>query len=285
MTAHAYAPETEPLLSTEDVVILQRAIEAGLLAGAARQSGSGFADATEAELAELELVGKRARQRFIRANLRLVGMVARQYASRSRLSEADLFQEGCIGLIIAVERFDHTRGYRFSTYGLYWIRALVSAAAARQLGGINLPTSRAEQLRAARGRETELVQSLGREPSVRELAEALGRSESWTARLLAHQRPQVMELVDHQGLDLGYDADDLDAVLQDQRPGRELLARLDDLGRAVLELRLGFADGHPRSLASVARTLGISPSRVRRVEERALETLRGICPQQASAHL
>jgi RNA polymerase primary sigma factor/RNA polymerase nonessential primary-like sigma factor len=201
------------------------------------------------------------------------------------MSEADLFQEGCVGLIIAVERFDHRRGYRFSTYALYWIRALVSAAAARQLGSINLPTSRAEQLRAAHGREAELVQSLGREPSVRELAEVLGRSESWTAGLLAHQRPQAMELVDDHALDVVHTIDELDAVLQDGRPGRELLGSLDELGRAVLELRLGFADGQPRSFASVARTLGISVSRARRVEERALETLRGICPQQASAHL
>jgi RNA polymerase primary sigma factor len=285
MTVHGPAPEAEPLLSADEVVSLQRAMEAGLLAGVARQSGSGFADATDEELAELEACGERARQRFIRANLRLVGMVARQYAVRSRMSESDLFQEGCVGLIIAVERFDHVRGYRFSTYALYWIRALVSAAAARQLGSINLPTSRAEQLRAARGREAELVQSLGREPTVGELAEVLGRSESWTAGLLAHQRPQAMELVDGEILDLVQAADELEAVLHDGRPGRELLGRLDELGRAVLELRLGFADGQPRSFASVARTLGITVSRVRRVEERALETLRGICPQQASAHL
>jgi RNA polymerase primary sigma factor len=285
MTAHAYPAEAEPLLSTDEVVELQRAIEAGLLAGVARRSGQSFADATEDELTELEAVGERARQRFIQANLRLVGMVARGYAIRSRMSEADLFQEGCVGLIIAVERFDHVRGYRFSTYALYWIRAMISAAAARQLGGINLPTSRAEQLRAARGREAELVQSLGRQPSVRELAEVLGRSESWTAGLLAHQRPQAMEVVDDRALDLVQAVDELDAVLLDGRPGRELLARLDGLGRAVLELRLGFADGQPRSFAAVARTLGISVSRARRVEERALETLRGICPQQASAHL
>ena len=284
MTVHGYPAEAEPLLSADEVVSLQRAIEAGLLAGAAGRSGSGFADATRDELAELEAIGEQARQRFIRANLRLVAMVARDYAVRSRMSESDLFQEGCVGLIIAVERFDHGRGYRFSTYALYWIRALVSAAAARQLGSINLPTSRAEQLRAARGREAELVQALGREPSVRELADLLGRSESWTSALLAHQRPQAMELVDAKVLDLVRADDELEAVLHEGRPGRELLARLDDLGRAVLELRLGFVD-EPQSLASVARTLGISVSRVRRVEERALETLRAICPQQASAHL
>jgi len=285
MTADPNPSEAEPLLSTAEVVSLQRAIEAGLLAGAARRSGTGFADATLDELADLEAIGERARQRFIRANIRLVAMVARDYAVRSRMSESDLFQEGCVGLIIAVERFDYVRGFRFSTYGLYWIRALVSAAAARQLGSINLPTSRAEQLRAARGREAELVQALGREPSIGELAEVLGRTESWTAELLAHQRPQAMELVDEHALDLVQAADELEAVLHDGRPGRELLGRLDELGRAVLELRLGFADGQPRSFASVARTLGISISRARRVEERALETLRGICPQQASAHL
>ena len=182
----------EPLLTGSQVVELQRAIEAGLLAQDARLSGSGFGDATDHELSLLEASGERARQRFIRANLGLVGMISRQYAARCQLPDAELFQEGCLGLITAVQRFDHVRGYRFSTYALFWIRAFVSAAAAKLLGAMNLPTSRAEQLRSARGLEAELSQGLGRPPTVEELAHALGRSESWTAGLLAHQRPRSL---------------------------------------------------------------------------------------------
>jgi RNA polymerase primary sigma factor/RNA polymerase nonessential primary-like sigma factor len=281
-----YADEPgEPLLTGSQVVELQCAIEAGLLARDARLSGSGFRDATDHELRLLEASGERARERFIRANLGLVGMISRQYAARCQLPDAELFQEGCLGLLTAVQRFDHVRGYRFSTYALFWIRAFVGAAAAKLLGAMNLPTSRAEQLRSARGLEAELSQGLGRPPTVGELAHALGRSESWTAGLLAHQRPRSLELVDGTTLDRLQAHDQLDEVLVDPLPIRELLLRLDDLDRRVLEFRLGFADGAPRSYAETARILQISVTRVRRIEARALETLRGLCPQQASAQL
>jgi RNA polymerase primary sigma factor len=275
----------EPLLTQGEVVELQRAIEAGLLARDARISGAGFADATDQELRFLEEQGALARQRFIRANLRLVGMVSRQFASRCQLGDAELFQEGCIGLITAVGRFDYARGYRFSTYALFWIRAFVGAATAKQFGAMNLPTSRAEQLRAAHGLEAELTQRLGRVPTVQEMADALGRSEDWTAGLLAHQPPRSLELVDGATLDRLHARDDLDSVLAEPLQVRELLLRLDNPDRRVLELRLGFDDGEPRSFAHTARVLQISVTRVRRIEARALETLRGLCPWRASAEL
>ena len=198
--------DDETLLTPAEVVGLQHQIEAGLLARAARESGRGWADATDLELRLLEDQGERARQRFIRANLRLVWMVARQFARRGRLPEADLFQEGCLGLITAVARYDHSRGFRFSTYALFWIRAYVGGAAARQLGAMNLPTSRAEQLRSARGVEVALAQRLGRAPTVGEVADALGREADWTAGLLAHQAPASLD-----GLDVA-DRDRLAAV-------------------------------------------------------------------------
>ena len=272
------------LLSPAEVVSLQRTIEAGVLARAAYASGDHPLGASDQELLLLSELGERARQRFIRANLRLVRMVARQMAIRSNVSQADLYQEGCVGLITAVERFDYARGYRFSTYALFWIRAYVSGSAARQLGAMNLPTSRAEQLRSARGVEAELAQRLGRTPTVGEVADALGRNEEWTAGLLAHQRPQSLETLDGAVIErLGQP--DTYPVGEVAHPVRELLWRLEDLDRQVLELRLGFADGEPRSFAHTARMLSISATRVRRLEARALETLRGVCPQQASAHL
>jgi RNA polymerase primary sigma factor/RNA polymerase nonessential primary-like sigma factor len=285
MTEANHDVNPEPPLTHAQVVELQHAIEAGLLARDARQSGTGFADATEQELRLLEDHGAQARQRFIQANLGLVGMVSRQFAARCQLPDTELFQEGCVGLITAVERFDHARGNRFSTYALFWIRAFIGAATAKHLGAMNLPTSRAEQLRAAHGLEAELTQALGRPPTLREMADALGRSEDWTASLLSHQRPRSLELVDGITLERLHARDELDAVLADPLPVRELLFHLDDLHRRVLELRLGFSDGEPKSFAQTARVLHISVSRVRRIEARALETLRGFCPQQASAQL
>lgn len=276
---------TEPLLTPTDVTELQRAIEAGLLARDARLSGVGFADATDQELTALEDQGALARQRFIKANLGLVGMISRQHAARSQLPEAELFQEGCVGLITAVERFDYARGHQFSTYALFWIRAFISAATAKLLGAMNLPTSRAEQLRAAHGLEAELTQSLGRPPTLNELAVALGRSEDWTAGLLSHQRPRSLQLVEGATLERLHAHDELDAALAEPVALRELLFRLDELDRRVLEIRLGFADGEAKTYADTARILDISVTRARRIEARALEKLRAFCPQQASAQL
>ena len=278
------ACDDDTLLTPAEVVSLQRQIEAGLLARAARETGHGWADATDLELRLLEDQGERARQRFICANLRLVWMVTRQFAARGRLPEADLFQEGCLGLITAVARFDHTRGFRFSTYALFWIRAYIGGAAARQLGAMNLPTSRAEQLRSARGTEVALAQRLGRAPTVGEVADALGRDADWTASLLAHQPPASLDGLDVAARDRLATAVEAGLARTEQEVIRELLWRLDDLARRVLELRMGFG-GEPQSYADAARTLGITVNRVRRTEARALETLRGICPQQAAAYL
>jgi RNA polymerase primary sigma factor len=117
------------------------------------------------------------------------------------------------------------------------------------------------------------------------MADALGRSEDWTAGLLSHQRPRSLELVDATTLERMHTRDELDAVLAEPILVRELLLRLDALDRRVLELRFGFADGEPKSFAHTARILQISVTRVRRIEARALEKLRGFCPQQASAQL
>lgn len=274
----------QTLLTPAEVVDLQRQIEAGLLARAAHDTGAGWADATHTELRLLAEQGEQARQRFIHANLRLARMVARQIAGRTALPENDLFQEACVGLLTAVTRFDHARGFRFSTYALFWIRAYVCGTAARQLGALNIPTSRAEQLRFARGVEVGLAQTLGRAPTVSEVAEALGRDPTWTAGLLAHQAPAALDGLDDHTRDRLLVPAEAYVDSADHPEVRDLLWRLDDFGRRVLVLRMGF-DGDPRSYAETARTLGVTVNRVRRAEARALEVLRSLCPQQASAHL
>jgi RNA polymerase sigma factor (sigma-70 family) len=267
----------EPLLTTEQVRELARAIEAGVLAREARRAG-GWGDATIEELRALEHLGEQAWHRFVRANLRLVAMVAAQAAVRSRLPEPDLFQEGCLGLMAAIQRFDHARGHAFATYAVFWIRSAVGAASARHLGALNLPTSRAEQLRAARGVEAELTQRLGRSPRASEVAAVLGRSPRWTAALLAHAVPEPLEAVEP--VVAAADASgepDLDVA--------GLLSHLTPVQRAVVELRLGFVDEQTHSLAETARRLGMSVGRVRRLEEQALDVLRAVCPQSAIWHL
>ena len=271
----------EPLLTHEEVQTLARAIEAGVLAREARLGG-GWGDATADELAALERIGEQAWQRFVRANLRLVAMVAGQTAARSGLPEADLFQEGCLGLMAAVQRYDHARGHAFATYALFWIRSAVGAGSARQLGALNLPTSRAEQLRAARRVEAALTQQLGRVPDRTEVAAALGRSVAWTAALLAHVAPEPLEVAEAVAVTLGTGGGgeavpDVDV--------RGLLGHLTPVQRAVLELRLGFADEQAQSLAETARRLRLSVGRVRRIEAAALEELRGVCPQAAVWYL
>jgi RNA polymerase primary sigma factor len=273
----------EPLLSADEERALAHAIEAGVLAADALHTGFAPGAATEAELCRLVDDGEAARARFIRANLRLVAMVARQGSARSRYSHAELFQEGCVGLMIAVQRYDHRRGFRFATYALPWVRAYVGALAARSLTGAELPTSRAEQLRAVRGVEVGLAQRLGRPATVAELAAAVGRTQSWTSTMVAYEPPVSIAAVDPD--ELAYEQPELNAVLDAARPGRELLACLPPAQRRLLELRHGFVDGRPHSLASAARQLQMTIGRARRTEQRALDNLRAVCPAGARIHL
>ena len=283
MSSIGPALAAEPLLSADEVTLLAGRIEAGVLAREARLTGR-VVGATEEELRTLEELGRQAWGRFVRANLRLVAMVASQAAARTRLPEADLFQEGCLGLMVALQRFDHRRGYTFATYALFWIRSYVGASSARQLGALNLPTSRAEQLRAARGVQAELAQHLGRVPTTGEVATALGRSERWTAALLAHEAPTSLDsLIAVDGPQVVDAGSGVEAA--DQLPSPDvgaLLAELPGAEREVLRLRLGFTDAGPCSLAETARRQGTTVARVRRLEERGLDRLRVLCPRPGS---
>ncbi len=281
-------PESRPadrtaLLTAAEEGRLASTIEAGVLARAALDSGldAGLVPgpaATEAELRQLVDEGEAARRRFVEANLGLVRMVAHQLAGRSGTSEPDVFQEACLGLLVAVHRFDHRRGFRFATYALFWIRAYAGVATAGALGDLNLPTSRAAQLRSLRGVEARLTQTLGRTATAADIAVAVGRPEKWVAQLFTHAPARPLSSLQ---LDPAEPADAAD------RPGSyapvadrvaTLLAQLDGDSRHVLELRLGFRTGTPLGYASVGRRLALPVSRVRRLEVAALERLREICP-------
>lgn len=279
MTLTSLPQSPDALLDAAEETALQRDIEAGLLARDALESGAGFADASPTELALIAERGERARQRFVRANLGLVGLVVRQHPGRVGGGGAELYQEGCVGLMTAVERFDHARGLRFSTYALFWIRAQVGDAVARLSAGPQLPTSRARQLRKARGRETGLAQELGRPPTVPEVAVALGRSEGWTAGVLSHERPDSLDGCRPSVLECARSRQALDAVLDGSGAVRSLLDHLDGQQRRLLGLRLGF-HGRVHSRTETARVLALTVGQVRRMEEEALERLRAVCPYQ-----
>ncbi|MBO0812682.1 MAG: sigma-70 family RNA polymerase sigma factor [Microlunatus sp.] len=274
------------LLDADGEVELARAIEAGLLAAEARHRGPPL-PAAESELIMLEQLGQRAMQRFVENNLRLVALVVRREAPRSRMPESELFQEGCLGLIEAVRRFDHHRGLRFATYALHWIRAYIGAISANRGGELNLPASRAGRLREISGVRARLAQELGRDVTLEELADEIGRRTDWVARLLSSGEVRPMDTDQLLGLQLA-DAtamEEFEIIGRDTIPGRELLSALGGLQRRVIELRYGFADGRQYSLREVARDLALPVSTVRRIELRALEELRAVYPQQARVHL
>lgn len=274
------------LLDAADEVELATAIEAGLFAGEARH-GRLPVQAGEHELIMLERIGQRAVQRFVESNLRLVAMVVRKEAARTRMPESELFQEGCLGLIEAVRRFDHRRGLRFATYALHWIRAYVGAISANRAGELNMPASRAGRIRELHGVRARLVQELGRDVTVEELAVELGRRADWVTRLLSSGWTRPMDTDQLVGLQVADDTalEEFEAIFRDAIPGREVLDGLDGLHRQVIELRYGFADGREHSLRDISRRLGLPISTIRRAELRALEQLRAVYPQQARVHL
>lgn len=267
------------LLTAAEEQRLALAIEAGVLAqevldGRFRSSGpdetsSGSEEASTDELRALVGAGEAARRRFVEANLGLARMVTRQLSARSAGSTADVYQEACLGLLVAVRRFDCRRGFRFATYALFWIRAYAVAATAATAGDSTLSAGRAAQLRMLRGVQSQLTQSLGRSATANDVAAAVGRPRRYVADLLAHRASASLT---------GVEPAVPDPVGGDGATAVQLLGRLSGLRRQVLELRLGFATGRPVSYAAIGRQLQLTVGRVRRLEQAALDELRDVCP-------
>ncbi len=273
-------------LEPEQEIALAMTIEAGVIAGEARRRG-GFGDATVTELILLENAGAHALTRFVNANLRLVALVARKEATRCGLAASELFQEGCLSLLTAVMRFDYRKGVRFATYALHWIRAQISVATASRSGEVDLPASRAGRIRRLRGSVAQLSQRLGRTVSDDEVAAATGHSRAWVAEARGYRRPQSLEQAELNGIEVA-DPDagrEFDRLWKGELPGEELLSGLSVPQRQVIEFRYGFVDGDPHTYSDTARRLNVPISTIRRTEERALDVLRGVCPQQARALL
>ncbi len=277
----------EPLLRPEEEVELARRIEAGLYAETLLEQHAGagrrLTPRRRQELAIVAADGASAKDRMVRANLRLVVSVARRYGPAG-VPLLDVVQEGNLGLIRAVEKFDYTKGYKFSTYATWWIRQAIGRGVAEVSRTIRLPVHVVEEARRVRQAQQRLTAELGREPSDRETAEASELSIERVIELREVSR-QVISLDTPLGDDESSVLGDLVAQRSLATPAagsaeraaalRASLRELPDLERTVVGLRFGLHDERPMSYREVGRRLRISPERARRLERAALERLRG----------
>ncbi|WP_433479611.1 RNA polymerase sigma factor RpoD [Spirillospora sp. CA-142024] len=272
-----------PLLTAEDEVELAKSIEAGLFA---EEKMARTAVLARGELIDLELLsrdGTRAKQRLIEANLRLVVSIAKRYVGRGMLF-LDLIQEGNLGLIRAVEKFDYTKGFKFSTYATWWIRQAITRAIADQARTIRIPVHMVETINKLVRVQRQMHQDLGREPSPEEIGLEMGLSPVRVVEIqrIAQEPVSLQSPIGEEDSDLGDFIEDADAVvpieaaafilLQDQL--EDILGTLSDREQRIIQLRFGLTDGHPRTLEEVGREFGVTRERIRQIESKTLAKLR-----------
>jgi RNA polymerase primary sigma factor len=272
------------LLTAEQEVDLAKRIEAGLFAEHKLDSDP---DLTPQLRRDLELVaedGRRAKSHMLEANLRLVVSVAKKYSDRG-LSLLDVVQEGNLGLIRAVEKFDYTKGYKFSTYAMWWIRQAIQRGFADSARTIRLPVHVLEMLSKLSRVERDMHQKLGREPTPEELAVELDRTPDQIEELLRTSR-QPISLDSTIGEDgetsIGDLIEDVDAPEASELVDRQLMAEqlrsaLDALTpreATIMAMRFGLYDGNPHTLDEIGRALGLTRERIRQLEKQSLSKLR-----------
>jgi RNA polymerase primary sigma factor len=272
-----------PLLTAEDEVELAKAIEAGLYAEEKLNSGCPLSGEQRADLEWLAADGVRCKQRLIEANLRLVVSIAKRYIGRG-LVFLDLIQEGNLGLIRAVEKFDYTRGYKFSTYATWWIRQAITRAIADQARTIRVPVHMVETINKLARVQRQLHQELGREATIEEIAAEMGVEPERIAEIqrIAQEPVSLQSPIGEEESDLGDFIEDADAVvpieaaafimLQDQLD--RVLCELSEREQRIIHLRFGLTDGHPRTLEEVGREFGVTRERIRQIESKTLAKLR-----------
>jgi RNA polymerase primary sigma factor len=271
------------LLDAAQEVDLSKRIEAGVFAEH-KLSNEKLPAKLRRELAAIRDDGALAKAHMLEANLRLVVSVAKRYSNRG-MSFLDVVQEGNLGLIRAVEKFDYAKGYKFSTYAMWWIRQAITRALADQARTIRLPVHVVEQLNKLGRLQRDMHQRFGREPTPEELASELDRTPEQIEEMLRNARQPVSldnPVGDDEDTRLG------DLIEDSEAPGaadaleyqvmietvRRALASLDPREARVLALRFGLAEGRPHTLDEIGRDVGLTRERIRQIEKEALAKLR-----------
>ncbi|GAA0458181.1 RNA polymerase sigma factor [Streptomyces olivaceiscleroticus] len=273
-----------PLLTAAEEVELARRVEAGLFAEAKLANTPDLDSQLAVDLDKLVVLGRMAKRRLIEANLRLVVSVAKRYVGRG-LTMLDLVQEGNLGLIRAVEKFDYARGYKFSTYATWWIRQAMSRALADQARTIRVPVHVVELINRVVRVQRRMLQERGYEPTPQEVAAHLDLPEERVSEVLRlAQEPVSLHapVGEEDDVALGDLIEDGDAASPVESAAFLLLrehleAVLSTLGereRKVVQLRYGLVDGRPRTLEEIGRIFGVTRERIRQIESKTLNKLR-----------
>jgi RNA polymerase primary sigma factor len=273
-----------PLLSAEEEVDLAKRIEAGLFASEKLLTEAHLSASLRRDLEAIEYDGTVAKRKLVEANLRLVVSIAKRYVGRGMLF-LDLIQEGNLGLIRAVEKFDYTKGFKFSTYATWWIRQAITRAIADQARTIRIPVHMVETINKLIRIQRQLLQDLGREPTPEEVGTEMDLSPEKVLEIQKLAREPVSldtPVGEEDDSQLGDFIEDSDAIvpidaasfilLQEQLD--TVLAGLSERERQVIRLRFGLADGHQRTLEEVGKEFGVTRERIRQIESKTLSKLR-----------
>jgi RNA polymerase primary sigma factor len=273
-----------PLLNAEMEVDLSLRVEAGLFADEILKNEKKLDKKYKRELEQLVLDGKRAKNHLLEANLRLVVSLAKRYTGRGMLF-LDLIQEGNLGLIRAVEKFDYTKGYKFSTYATWWIRQAITRAMADQARTIRIPVHMVEVINKLARVQRQMLQDLGREPTPEELAKELDMTPEKVVEVQKYGREPISlhtplgEEGDSEFGDLIEDSEAIvpaDAVsftlLQEQL--HSVLGTLSEREAGVVKMRFGLTDGQPKTLDEIGKVYSVTRERIRQIESKTMSKLR-----------